>query len=205
MNKMPGLLRDAIDAFASLPGIGKKTALRLVLHILRQEEHQVLKFSEAIRKFRLDIRYCQRCHNLSDDPVCPICSDLRRQDHVLCVVESIRDVIAIEETHQYNGRYHVLGGIINPLEGVGPNDLNIQSLLDRISAEKIQEVIMAISPTIEGDTTIYYLSKVLQPYNLKLTTIARGIAFGGELEYADEITLGRSIMARLPYSTKEGN
>lgn len=205
MNKMPGLLRDAIDAFASLPGIGKKTALRLALHILRQEKHQVLKFTEAIRKFRLDIQHCQRCHNLSDDPVCPICSDQRRQQHIVCVVESIRDVIAIEETHQYNGRYHVLGGIINPLEGIGPNDLNIQSLLDRISEENIQEVIMAISPTIEGDTTIYYLSKVLHPYNMKLTTIARGIAFGGELEYADEITLGRSIMARLPYSIKEGN
>jgi recombination protein RecR len=203
MNHMPRLLQDAVDAFASLPGIGRKTALRLALHMLRQEEDQVGRLAEALHRFRREIRHCAVCHNLSDEPVCPICSDRARHTGTICVVESVRDVMAIEETHQYRGLYHVLGGVINPLEGIGPEDLHLESLLARLREGTVEEVIMAISPTIEGETTIYYLSRLMRDLPVRISTIARGVAFGGELEYADEITLGRSIMGRIPYALKE--
>lgn len=205
MNAMPRLLQEAVDAFSGLPGIGRKTALRLALHLLRQEEGQVARLADALRNFRRDIRHCTTCHNLSDDPVCPICADRSRQRSTICVVESVRDVMAIEETHQYRGLYHVLGGVINPLDGIGPDDLHVQSLLHRIDVGEVDEVIMAISPTIEGETTIYYLSRLMKDRPVRISTIARGVAFGGELEYADEITLGRSIQGRIPYTLKEGN
>lgn len=192
------LIENAVNEFAKLPGIGKKTALRLVLHLLRQEEGQVDRFSETVARMRREIRFCSICHNVSDRPVCSICENPARHKNIICVVENIRDVIAIENTQQYNGVYHVLGGIISPLDGIGPDQLNIHSLIDRAANGSISEIIMAISPTIEGDTTIFYLSKKLKELPLKITTIARGIAFGGELEYADEMTLARSLSNRLP-------
>ena len=196
------LLENAVNEFAKLPGIGKKTALRLVLHLIRQDETEVSLFSESIAKMRNEIKFCSRCYNISDKPICNICSNnLRRQD-MLCVVENIRDVIAIESTQQFNGIYHVLGGIISPLDGIGPDQLTIDALVERITKEEIQEVIFALSPTIQGDTTIYYISKKLSSRlngrSVKITTIARGIAFGGELEYADEMTLAKSISNRIP-------
>lgn len=181
-----------------MPGIGKKTALRLVLHLLKQEPSQVQQFSEAISRMREQIRFCRQCHNVSDEDICSICASHSRKKELVCVVENIRDVMAIENTQQYNGLYHVLGGIISPIDGVGPDQLNIHSLVERVQQQGIAEVIMALSPTIEGDTTIYYLSKKLKELPVKITTIARGIAFGGELEYADEMTLARSITNRLP-------
>nr|WP_295875744.1 recombination mediator RecR [uncultured Chitinophaga sp.] len=192
------LIENAVNEFAKLPGIGKKTALRLVLHLLKQETVQVQQFGEAIARMRQQIRFCKVCHNVSDEEVCGICSNHSRQRQVVCLVESIRDVMAIENTQQFNGLYHVLGGIISPIDGVGPEQLNIQSLVERVKHQGVEEVIMALSPTIEGDTTIYFLSKKLKEYPVKITTIARGIAFGGELEYADEMTLARSISNRLP-------
>ncbi|NSL89593.1 recombination mediator RecR [Chitinophaga solisilvae] len=192
------LIENAVNEFARLPGIGKKTALRLVLHLLKQETAQVQQFGEAIARMRQQIRFCKVCHNVSDEELCSICSSHSRHRHVVCLVESIRDVMAIENTQQFNGLYHVLGGIISPIDGIGPEQLNIQSLVDRVKHDGVEEVIMALSPTIEGDTTIYYLSKKLKEFPVKITTIARGIAFGGELEYADEMTLARSISNRLP-------
>lgn len=192
------LIETAVNEFARLPGIGKKTALRLVLHLLKQEPAQVQQFSDAMARMREQIKFCKHCHNVSDDEVCSICASHTRNDGLVCVVESIRDVMAIENTQQYNGKYHVLGGIISPIDGVGPDQLNIHSLVERVREKSIGEVIMALSPTIEGDTTIYYLSKKLKDLPVKVTTIARGIAFGGELEYADEMTLARSIFNRLP-------
>ena len=199
MNFSSKLIEEAVAAFSSLPGIGKKSALRLVLHLIKQSPDVSESFSEAILNMRKNIKDCKKCHNLSDEDVCYICKDQRRDDQMICVVESIRDVMAIEETGQYRGRYHVLGGVISPIEGVSPTDLNIDSLLARISSENIKELVMAISPTIEGDTTIFYISKQLSNSEVKISTIARGISFGGELEYADELTLGRSIIARIPY------
>lgn len=193
------LIEDAVNAFATLPGIGKKTALRLVMHLLQKEEGDAAKLAEAITRMRSDIRFCKVCHNVSDDEVCSICSDVHKDKGVVCVVENFRDIIAIENTRHYNGLYHVLEGLISPMDGIGPERLNIQSLIDRIEAGGIREVIMALNPTIDGDTTIFYLSKILSKYELKITSIARGIAFGGELEYVDEITLARSIQSRLPY------
>jgi recombination protein RecR len=192
------LIENAVNEFAKLPGIGKKTALRLVLHLLKQETAQVEQFGDVISRMRQQIQFCQVCHNVSDAPVCSICSSHSRQKQVVCVVESIRDVMAIENTQQFNGLYHVLGGIISPIDGIGPDQLNIHSLVERVQHQGVEEVIMAVSPTIEGDTTIYYLSKRLKDFPVKITTIARGIAFGGELEYADEMTLARSISNRLP-------
>lgn len=192
------LIERAVTELSKLPGIGQKTALRLVLHLLKQDESVVNKFGEAILKMRKEIKFCKICGNVSDREICSICSNRSRKQETVCVVENIRDVMAIEDTQQFNGVYHVLGGIISPLDGIGPDELNIDSLVERVSQGNIQEVIMAISPTIEGDTTIYYLSKKLKDFSVKLTTIARGIAFGGELEYADEMTLARSIMNRLP-------
>ena len=192
------LLESAVNEFARLPGIGKKTALRLVLHLLKQEPTQVAQFSETIARMRHEIRFCKRCFNVADGDFCAVCANSYRQQQTICVVETIRDVIAIESTQQFNGVYHVLGGVISPLDGVGPDQLNIESLLYRVEKEDTDELIFALNPTIQGDTTIYYIQKKLQGRRVKITTIARGIAFGGELEYADEITLGRSLQNRLP-------
>lgn len=192
------LIEDAVQAFSKLPGIGKKTALRMVLHLLRQEKENVTEFTAAIDKMRQDIRFCNVCHNVSDAEVCEFCANPGRNRSQVCVVESIRDVIAIESTQQYNGLYHVLGGILSPLDGVGPEQLQIISLVDRVKTKDVEELIMALSPTIEGDTTVYYISRQLKETPVRITTIARGIAFGGELEYADEMTLARSIAKRLP-------
>lgn len=192
------LIEKAVTELSKLPGIGQKTALRLVLYLLKQDETEVTKFGEAIMKMRKEIKFCRICGNVSDGEVCSICSNRSRNRETVCVVENIRDVMAIENTQQFNGIYHVLGGVISPLDGIGPDELNIDSLVERARQGNILEIIMAISPTIEGDTTIYYLSKRLKDFPVKITTIARGIAFGGELEYADDMTLARSIMNRLP-------
>ena len=192
------LLENAVTEFAKLPGIGKKTALRLVLHLIKQDAADVTHFSEIIARMRNEIKFCSRCYNISDAALCNICSNTMRKQQMLCVVENIRDVIAIESTQQFNGIYHVLGGIISPLDGIGPEQLTIDALIERISKEEIQEIIFALSPTIQGDTTIYYISKKLKGVQVKITTIARGIAFGGELEYADEMTLAKSISNRIP-------
>jgi len=203
MNFSSKLIEEGVNAFSLLPGIGKKTALRLVLHLINQPEEVSSQFADAIVKMRKEIKRCSVCHNLSDLDTCKICQDPRRDKSTVCIVESIRDVMAIEETGQYKGLYHVLGGIISPIEGIGPADLTINDLVDRMGSEAIKEVIMAISPTIEGDTTIFYITKKLKAFDVKVSTIARGVSFGGELEYADELTLGRSIMARTPYQLKE--
>ena len=192
------LLENAVNEFAKLPGIGKKTALRLVLHLLKQDASTVEGFGETIIKMRQEIKFCQRCYNVADADICSICANSMRRQEMICVVENIRDMIAIESTQQYNGVYHVLGGIISPLDGIGPGQLNIEPLIGRIPKEQIQEIIFALSPNIQGDTTIYYIQKKLQSPHVKITTIARGIAFGGELEYADEMTLARSITNRMP-------
>jgi len=192
------LLESAVNEFAKLPGIGKKTALRLVLHLLKQDTVTVEQFSEVVSRMRKEIKFCQRCNNVSDTDICSICNNPSRKHEIICVVENLRDVIAIEATQQYNGVYHVLGGVISPLDGIGPDQLNIESLLNRMQNEKIEEIIFALSPTIQGDTTIYYIQKKLKQEGIKITTIARGIAFGGELEYTDEMTLARSLQNRLP-------
>jgi len=187
-----------VNEFAKLPGVGRKTALRLVLHLLKQEKGDVEQFGEAISRMRAEIKFCQRCHNVADSDFCSICSNTARKQELICVVETLREVIAIEATQQYNGLYHVLGGVISPLDGIGPDQLHIESLLNRTAAEKTEEIIFALSPTIQGDTTIYYIQKKLQSTGIRITTIARGIAFGGELEYTDEMTLARSLQNRLP-------
>jgi recombination protein RecR len=195
------LLENAVNEFARLPGIGKKTALRLVLHLLKQDTGEVGRFSEIIARMRSEIKFCQRCFGVSDGDICSICANSMRKQEVICVVENIRDVIAIESTQQFNGTYHILGGVISPLDGIGPGQLNIESLIHRIQKEKTEELIFALNPTIQGDTTIYYIQKKLADspsLQIRMTTIARGIAFGGELEYADEMTLGRSLQNRLP-------
>ncbi len=197
------LLETAVAEFAKLPGIGKKTALRLVLHLLKQESEEVQHFSEVVARMRSEIKFCQRCHNVADADICSICANSMRKHNMICVVENIRDVIALESTQQYSGTYHVLGGVISPLDGIGPAQLNIDTLINRVPKEGADEVIFALSPTIQGDTTIYYIQKKL-PTNVKVTTIARGIAFGGELEYADEMTLARSLQNRLPVESYVG-
>ena len=191
------LLETAVNEFAKLPGIGKKTALRLVLHLLKEEAEDVQHFSDVIARMRTEIKFCQRCHNVADADICSICANSMRKKDVICVVENIRDVIALESTQQFNGTYHVLGGVISPLDGIGPSQLNIETLITRAQKEEVLEIIFALSPTIQGDTTIYYIQKKL-PAVIKVTTISRGIAFGGELEYADEMTLARSLQNRLP-------
>ncbi|MCP3932584.1 MAG: recombination protein RecR [Bacteroidetes bacterium] len=203
MNFSSKLIEEAVNAFASLPGIGKKTALRLILHLINQNGEVTEQFTEAILNMRKNIKNCEVCHNISDEPVCNICSDQRRDHTMVCVVESIRDVMAIEDTGQYRGLYHVLGGVIAPIEGIGPSELNIETLKARIADKDIKEVIMAISPTIEGETTIYYITKKLKDSGVKVSAIARGVSFGGELEYADELTLGRSIVTRVPYEIQK--
>ena len=192
------LLENAVAEFAKLPGIGKKTALRLVLHLLKQEQEVTTHFSEVLQKMRKEIQFCQRCYNISDGSICSICANSGRKKDTICVVENIRDVIAIENTQQFNGTYHVLGGIISPLDGIGPEQLTIEPLIERVSKDKVTELIFALNPNIQGDTTIYYIQKKLNKSNCLITTIARGIAFGGELEYANEMTLGKSISNRQP-------
>lgn len=199
MNFSSRLLENAVAEFAKLPGVGQKTALRLVLHLLNQDKDDVERFGAAITKLRNEILFCGECHNISDAPVCEICASYRRDKSTICIVEDTRDVMAIENTNQYNGVYHVLGGLISPMDGVGPADLEIDSLVVRAAAEGVKEIIFALSATMEGDTTIFYLNKRLKDLKISISTIARGIAFGGELEYVDEITLGRSIATRVPY------
>jgi len=203
MNFSSTLMEEAVLAFATLPGIGKKTALRLVLHLMNQPPQASEQFSEALVKMRRNIKHCSICHNVADTEICTICNSPKRNSQIVCIVESVRDVMAIEATGQFNGVYHVLGGVISPIEGIGPDDLNIDSLGKRVSNGMVKEVIMAISPTIEGDTTIFYISKKIKDFDIKISTIARGISFGGELEYADELTLGRSITTRLPYQNMD--
>lgn len=192
------LLENAVLEFSKLPGVGKKTALRLVLHLLKQDAVNVQHFSDTIARMRNEIKFCRRCCNVSDGDICAICANTLRNQNIICVVENIRDVIAIESTQQFNGTYHVLGGIISPLDGVGPDQLNIETLVSRIESEQTEELIFALNPNIQGDTTIYYIQKKIKDKNVRITTIARGIAFGGELEYADELTLARSLQNRLP-------
>ena len=199
MNFSSKLLENAVNEFSSLPGIGQKTALRLVLHLLNQPQSEVEKFSNSLLILKRDIRYCLECHNISDQEICELCSSVKRDKSLICVVEDTRDVMAIENTGQYQGGYHVMGGLISPMDGIGPSDLNIESLVKRVHEGGIKEVILALSATMEGDTTIFYLYKKLKDAEISISTIARGIAFGGELEYVDEITLGRSIATRVPY------
>lgn len=192
------LLEKAVSEFCKLPGIGRKTSLRLVLYLLRQPVNRVNAFSDAISYVRNNIKYCKICHNISDTEVCSICSDTRRDGTMVCVVENIQDVMAVESTQQYHGLYHVLGGVISPMDGISPGDLQIDSLVERVARGEIKEIIFALSSTMEGDTTNFYLSRLLKKYDVKLSLIARGISVGNELEYADEITLGRSILNRTP-------
>lgn len=199
MNFSSKLLENAVAEFAKLPGVGQKTALRLVLHLLKQDKAEVERFSSTVSKLRNEIQFCKTCHNISDQAICEICASHKRDHSLVCIVEDTRDVMAIENTNQYNGVYHVLGGLISPMDGIGPADLEVDSLVERLKVNEAKEIIFAVSATMEGDTTIFYLDKRLKQFNLKLSTIARGIAFGGELEYVDEITLGRSITTRVPY------
>src|SRR6185312_6862546 len=199
MNFSSKLLEDAVAEFARLPGVGQKTALRLVLHMLNQDKADVERFSSTISKLRNEIQFCEVCLNISDSPVCQICASPKRDTDTICVVEDTRDVMAIENTGQYNGVYHVLGGLISPMDGIGPSDLEVDSLIKRIKENETKEIIFALSATMEGDTTLFYINKRLKNFAITISTIARGIAFGGELEYVDEVTLGRSIVTRVPY------
>ena len=197
------LLERAVQEFSKLPGIGRKTALRLVLHLLRQDADDVAQFADAVGRLVEEVRYCHVCHNISDSDTCPICSDPRRDSSTVCVVENIQDVMAVENTQQFNGLYHVLGGVISPMDGIGPGDLEIDSLVNRVAAGGIKEVILALGSTMEGDTTCFYIFRKLAPYtDVKLSIIARGISVGDELEYTDEVTLGRSILNRTPFEGK---
>lgn len=193
------LLEDAVDEFASLPGVGRKTALRLALHLLKQPAERVNRFSNAFTQLRNEVKYCNECNMISDSAVCPICSDSKRDRSVVCVVESVRDVISLENTQQFNGLYHVLGGIISPMDGIGPSDLTIDKLVERVGGEGIKEVVLALNTGMEGETTSFYIFKKLAPFNVKITTIARGVGFGDDLEYTDELTLGKSIQNRQPF------
>ncbi|MCU0441361.1 MAG: recombination mediator RecR [Bacteroidia bacterium] len=199
MNYPSVLIEEAVNELSKFPGVGKKSAMRMVLHLLKQKEHEGIKLGEAIIKLRTQIQYCERCGNVSDSSRCNICANPKRDQQLICVVEDLRDVIAIENTNQFTGTYHIIGGLISPMNGVGPDTLNIASLLLRVQQEQTQEVIMALSATMEGDTTVFYISKKLKDAGVRVSTISRGIAIGGELEYADEITLGRSIALRVPY------
>jgi len=197
------LLENAVSQFSRLPGIGRKTALRLVLHLLRQETEDVEQLATALTTMKREVKRCSVCHNISDQDVCPVCSDSRRDRRIVCVVENIQDVMAIENTQQYHGLYHVLGGVISPMDGVGPSDLEIQSLVDRVGQGDVDEVILALSPTMEGDTTNFYIFRKLSPFqDLRITVIARGVSVGDELEYTDEVTLGRSILNRTIFEGK---
>lgn len=194
------LLENAVNEFTKLPGIGRKTALRLVLHLLRQDVADVDNFGKAIMRLRHDIKYCQVCHNISDTDVCALCSNSTRDNTTVCVVENVREVMAVEATGQFHGLYHVLGGVISPMDGIGPADLEIDSLVERVAQGNVKEVILALSATMEGDTTNFYIFRKLAPYDVRITLIARGVSVGDELEYTDEITLGRSILNRTPFS-----
>lgn len=193
------LLQNAVNEMSQLPGIGKRTALRLVLHLLRQPEGQTLQLAEALSKVRTEINFCSSCHNISDKPLCEICENPNRNKELICVVEDIRDVMAIENTSSFRGLYHVLGGKISPMDGIGPQDLNIATLVEKVKTGKVKELIFAMSPTMEGDTTNFYIFKQIQDHMVVTSTIARGVAAGNELEYTDEITLGRSIIDRVPF------
>lgn len=194
-------MERAVESFSQLPGVGRKTALRLVLHLLRQPLEDVDSFTDALTRVRHDVKYCKVCHNISDTDICSICSDPRRDGSVVCVVENIQDVMAIENTQQYHGLYHVLGGIISPMDGIGPHDLSIDSLVERVDTGEVKEVILALASTMEGDTTNFYISRKLKDKDVKLSIIARGISVGDELEYTDEVTLGRSILNRTPFQS----
>ena len=196
------LLERAVQEFSKLPGVGRKTALRLVLHLLRQEDQDVQAFVEAVSRLKHDVCYCKTCHNISDAERCPICADPRRDATTVCVVENIQDVMAVENTQQYQGLYHVLGGVISPMDGIGPSDLEIDSLVKRVEEGGVREVILALSPTMEGDTTNFYIFRTLAPYAVSISIIARGVSVGNELEYTDEVTLGRSIVNRTPFEGK---
>jgi len=193
------LLENAVNEMAQLPGIGKRTALRLVLHLLRQPEEQTFQLSKALSKVRAEINFCKSCHNISDKPLCEICENPKRNNELICVVEDIRDVMAVENTSSFKGLYHVLGGKISPMDGIGPQDLNITSLVEKVKTGQVKELIFAMSPTMEGDTTNFYIFRQIQDYDVAMSTIARGVAAGNELEYTDEITLGRSIIDRVPF------
>ena len=196
------LLERAVQEFSKLPGVGRKTALRLVLHLLRQEDQDVQAFVEAVSRLKHDVCYCKTCHNISDAERCPICADSRRDATTVCVVENIQDVMAVENTQQYQGLYHVLGGVISPMDGIGPSDLEIDSLVKRVEEGGVREVILALSPTMEGDTTNFYIFRKLAPYDVSISIIARSVSVGNELEYTDEVTLGRSIVNRTPFEGK---
>lgn len=198
------VLEQAVLSLNSLPSIGKKSALRLILHLLEDDTQKLEKIVASLNELKTQIKTCKKCHNYSDTDICMVCSAPERNKNLLCVVESVRDVMAIEETNYYSGVYHVLGGVISPLDGIGQEQLNIETLIERVKEENIEEIIMALPPTMDGDTTMFYISKKLEDYKLNISTIARGVSFGGDLEYADEITLGRSIHSRLPYSTNAG-
>ena len=200
-NQYPSsLLENAVNEFAKLPGIGRKTALRHVLHLLRLDDAQVEEFANAIVTLKKEIKYCNSCHNISDEEICSICSDPSRNPSVICVVENIREVMAIENTVQFRGLYHVLGGIISPIEGIAPSDLNIDSLIEKAKSGTVKEIILALSATMEGDTTNFYIYKKIAPYDVKVSIISRGVSVGDEIEYADEVTLGRSIINRIPFN-----
>ena len=199
MNYSSKLIEDAVNAFSSLPGIGKKTALRLTLQLLKRDEMEVEQFAESFINLRKNMQYCKQCHNISDTEVCDICKNTVRDNTIICVVADFRDVVAIESTGQFKGKYHVLGGLISPMEGIAPRDLNISSLLERASQEEVKEIIMALAATMEGDTTNFFIFKKLKEHNKKITVLSRGVSIGNELEYTDEITLGKSILQRTPY------
>jgi recombination protein RecR len=199
MNYPSKILEKAVDAISSLPGIGKKTALRMALHLIYDKNDKAANLSSSLNELKKGVKFCSNCHSISDEDICAICSTSSRNRRLLCIVENVRDMMAIEDTGSFSGLYHILGGLISPLEGISPSDLTIDSLISRLENNEIEEIIMAISPTIDGDTTTFYISKKISHLNLKMTSIARGVSFGGELEYADEFTLGRSISARLPY------
>ena len=201
MNYPSTLIEEAVNELSKFPGIGKKSALRMVLFLLKQEENMVSKMGESIIKLRKEIQFCEQCNNVSDASICNICANTKRDAQTICIVEDLRDVMAIENTAQYHGTYHVLGGLINPIQGIGPDQLQIDNLLTRVKSQEVKEVIMALSATMEGDTTGFYLARKLKQMDVKISTISRGIAVGGELEYADEITLGRSILSRIPYQS----
>ncbi len=193
------IVEEAVRQFSKLPGIGKKTAMRLVLSLLKHEDNDVQQFADSLVRLKKDLKYCIRCNNISDEDICGICADERRVKEIICVVEDLRDVMAIENTNHYKGLYHVLGGLISPVDGIGPSDIAIEPFLIRLKEENISEIIFALAATMEGDTTTFYISKRMKDMEIKITTIARGISVGGELEYADEITLGRSISGRIEY------
>lgn len=205
MNLVSKVLQQAVEEFAQLPGVGHKTAFRFVLHLLKKEPDELRKFGNTFLQLQEQVQYCKHCFNITDKEVCDICADNRRDRTTICVVEDIRDVVSIENTEQYKGLYHVLGGIISPLDGIGPNDLNIAPLLERLKEGEVNELIFALTTTMEGDTTSFYLARQVEPFGMKLSTLARGVSVGGGLEYTDELTLGRSLVNRVPYDTSSSN